>query len=344
MSSSDFARRLSRSSGSYSSGHRSSRVEKPKSNHNSPRPLERRKTTSSAKRYATLDDHFNLMFGITTQDDAPTDSTESTRPVSWHPSSLSQGSSRPSASAWPTSGADWSRHSTHGADFYSLSARSPMDSMPSNYYSVYPPSEDLYRASQGSIDGWHSHPQSYAASSFSTPSTEPLPWYVKEWTRRNQAVPSPSVDYEPTDFLPIQHPSAVEAPADEEEDSGKELVGMGLYDSPDPTFSWNSPAPATGKGLKLEETWEPPEEEEDDGDDNEAGDASSDDGSIEELPVAKEEPQLPIPTVKPDLAANMQGQSFFFEDDDNSGRDWWCQQQPSVPVQATGLQYNVAWI
>lgn len=78
---------------------------------------------------------------------------------------------------------------------------------------------------------------------------------------------------------------------DEPEDEGEILVGMGLYDTPDkydedPQLnnyrstatslfgsSYRSMEP-TGKGLKLEETWEPPksddEEEEDDDDDDDS--------------------------------------------------------------------------
>ena len=41
---------------------RSSRVEKPKSHHNSPKTMERRKTTTEPKLYATLDDHYKMMF------------------------------------------------------------------------------------------------------------------------------------------------------------------------------------------------------------------------------------------------------------------------------------------
>ena len=75
---------------------------------------------------------------------------------------------------------------------------------------------------------------------------------------------------------------------DEEEPEGEILVGMGLYDPPekddtDPTLlsyrtsvahllgsAYKYPEP-TGKGLKLEDAWEPPEtDEEDEEDDNES--------------------------------------------------------------------------
>jgi hypothetical protein len=105
----------------------------------------------------------------------------------------------------------------------------------------------------------------------------------------------------PENFLPIQHPDPTlpsEAsipyhPLSEPEPVGEELIGMGLYDTPDvgktstsdphldnyrmmsqllgSSFRRSEP---TGKGLKLEETWAPPasdDEAEDDGDEDGEG-------------------------------------------------------------------------
>ena len=86
--------------------------------------------------------------------------------------------------------------------------------------------------------------------------------------------------------VPSQQPrTEVQVPA--QEDDGEILVGMGLYDAPekysqDPQLLHarssmscllgGKPEPA-GKGLKLEETWEPPEsDEEDDNDDDKSDD------------------------------------------------------------------------
>ena len=104
----------------------------------------------------------------------------------------------------------------------------------------------------------------------------------------------------PETFLQLQQPAVSETavpfePLDEPEEEGEILVGMGLYDTPDkfdedPQLnnyrstvssllgSTLRPTEAKGKGLKLEETWEPPkpeeeeEEEEEDDDDEEAED------------------------------------------------------------------------
>lgn len=86
-------------------------------------------------------------------------------------------------------------------------------------------------------------------------------------------------------------------PLDEPEEEGEILVGMGLYDRPekaceDPQLdnyrstvssllgSPYRPQEPKGKGLKLEETWEPPQSEADD--DEDAEDAEEEDAGDEE--------------------------------------------------------------
>lgn len=154
---------------------------------------------------------------------------------------------------------------------------------------------------------------------------------------------------EASDFLPIQHPPAPESsPAvgkQEEEEGGKELVALGLYDSPEPGLSLLTEG--IGKGLKLEEEWQPPAEDKDDEEASE--DEASDDGSVEELPlVAAPQPttQLPPYPEKPQPPTNLMGHSFFFEDD--ASNSWWYPQmsmQPTptaipVPMQEQGLGYG----
>lgn len=342
--------RSSRSSISQS-GH-SYRVEKTKSNHNSPRTVERRRTTTGAKLYASLDDHYNMMMGITGDDELvePMGEPASARPMSWHPSSTqfhaqSQSAMFDQSQNWSQNYSDSSRNSVHGSDFYSLSARNSMapdaQQCPS-YTSGY----EAHRGSQDSDCSWQTR-QSQVPSSYSTPATEPMPWYLQEWARRNQdqAIASQTTS---TDFLPIQHPTeAEEQQADADmEDSGKELIGMGLYDVSDSSLDWTSPlGEATGKGLKLEETWQPPEEEEDE-DENEEDqddDASSDDGE-EELPPPPPAPMAPVTPAKVQPTGNMDGQSFFFEEDDNITKEWWYQhlKQPSLPVRDAG--YGYGWL
>jgi len=109
---------------------------------------------------------------------------------------------------------------------------------------------------------------------------------------------------------------------------------MGLYDPPEGIQAWQSPAllQSTGKGLKLEETWQPPEQEED------GDDASSDDGSVDEPPV-KEEEQWSLKAGE-EVSANMDGKSFFFDDEETYTKEWWFQQLKQPTVQDAGLGYG----
>ncbi|ORY17136.1 hypothetical protein BCR34DRAFT_475224 [Clohesyomyces aquaticus] len=351
LSAPQLTRRVSRSSGSQG-GNRSSRIEKPRSNHNSPMTLERRRTTTGTKRYATLDDHFNMMFGAGEVEEAHEERRELSRPLSWHPSSTQFHVPSRNSVIEPLPSQDWSlypasaRNSTYGSDFYSLSTRNSVCPDQTQMVPQYAPSQDG-RGSQSSESSWqdpNQHASSYAASTFSTPSTEPLPWYLREWARKNNSQITNSGNGS-SDFLPIQHPSATESAVEDEdeemEDSGRELVGMGLYDLPEPDLAWTSSksSEGTGKGLKLEETWQPPEDDEDDDEDAEADDASSDDGSVEELPA--KEAALAV-NVKPQISSNMKGQSFFFDEDETYTKEWWFHQlkQPSVPVRDAGLGYD----
>jgi hypothetical protein len=110
----------------------------------------------------------------------------------------------------------------------------------------------------------------------------------------------------PENFLPIQHPEPT-FPEEEsipyhplsDSDDGEELIGMGLYDTPEPVKAPSSDPhldnyrtlmmsqllgagrriEPTGKGLKLEETWNPPpsDDEEEEDDDEQDGEGESDD-------------------------------------------------------------------
>ncbi len=131
------------------------------------------------------------------------------------------------------------------------------------------------------------------------------------------------------DFLPIQYP------ADDLESSGlpqitkkksNELVGMGLYDNTErdvlpsfdhahgqvPNHPTNLQRESMGKGLKLEETWQPPEDGEGDNEDDE--EASSADEVEEDIPVsfAQAETQPAFYPTYGDLS----NQTFFFDNDD----------------------------
>lgn len=107
----------------------------------------------------------------------------------------------------------------------------------------------------------------------------------------------------------------------------QELVGMGLYDDKASDFmsslssvvSEGSNRDSLGKGLKLEETWQPPNEDDDDDDeeDDDEGYSSDDAEEVEEGPPsfmasAPTEAQTAFYPAYGDLS----NQSFLFNDDD----------------------------
>jgi hypothetical protein len=221
----------------------------------------------------------------------------------------------------------------------------------SNHAMTYPGVYGVHRGSDESDYSWQNVPHhqtpSYAHSAVNTPTTEPLPWYLQQWAQKNQEQAMLTSHNGSSDFLPIQHPAAQDE--EMEEDSGERLVALGLYDLPEPSLSWNGLEEATGKGLKLEETWQPPEDEDED-EEEEDGDVA-DDASSE----ASEEPSPPLPSVndhtqqlqlpvhvKAQTPGSMDGQSFFFDDEETVSKEWWFQQvrQPSMPVRDNGLGYG----
>ena len=132
------------------------------------------------------------------------------------------------------------------------------------------------------------------------------------------------------DFLPIQYPleqpevANINQPPQINKKRSKELVGMGLYDNPErdipSSLDYNHPSAlfshreSTGKGLKLEETWQPPKETDGVEDDGEEEEAYSTDEAEEDLPVAPmlEEVQTGFYPAYGDLS----NQTFFFDNDD----------------------------
>ena len=99
----------------------------------------------------------------------------------------------------------------------------------------------------------------------------------------------------------------------------KELVGLGLYDDKEKDFlsglNQDSNRESLGKDLKLEETWQPPKNEEED------ESYSSDEVEEEEPETLSIVDQAGIepPTFYPTYG-DLSNQSFFFNDDDNSGQ------------------------
>lgn len=314
--------------------------------------MERRKTTTENKVYATLDDHFKMMFGVSPEE-ATEERPQPSRPVSWHPSSSQFQASRPTNYFDHVPQPSWSqqqyspssRNSYHGSDFYSLSTRNSMYE-PTPNGPVHPTAHGMHRGSDDSEVNWEASQQQSsgcAHSALNTPMAEPLPWYLQQWAQQNQAQAMMNPHTRSTDFLPIQHPIGQDD--DMEDDDGEKLVALGLYDAPEPSLTWGAPTEATGKGLKLEETWQPPMDDED-----EEGEEDEDDASSE---ASVEEPSPPFPPanlrsqhipvhVKSQTPGSMEGQSFFFDEDETVSKEWWFQQlkEPTMPVRDTGIAYG----
>ena len=189
------------------------------------------------------------------------------------------------------------------------------------------------------------------------PFQEPLtyarpPCPVRDWTQvfsaelpRTSAHPVP--DYPPVQYSTTKRENSDSSPRLLKEHS-KELVGMGLYDSPDRGSNsiltcgensgiaqfYNNLHPrqeSVGKGLKLEETWQPPvqgnENEDEDEDEDEA--YSTDEGE-EEPPsgpgfTATDQHRAPNP-----FYGDLSDQTFLFDPEDNYPNDIAFDQNISV--------------
>lgn len=195
----------------------------------------------------------------------------------------------------------------------------------SGYYSYMEPDSGIcvprypsYHCSDDSLYQSIQHPYSYDASTLAQV------WGFPPNNFTTYAAPtSPS-------FLPIQIPSegicdaqAASKPPISVKKSA-ELVGMGLYDDKNGSMfasldtvgdGASGLRDSLGKGLKLEETWEPPSKDHDEGDNADEG--YSTDDAEEELPVAPaaQEAQAQIFPAYGDLS----NQTFFFDSDEQNG-------------------------
>ena len=159
---------------------------------------------------------------------------------------------------------------------------------------------------------------------------------TQTWTNSLSSLPSYTNPPTP-DFLPIQNPSDMWqgyvsniSPSLPKRPS-KELVGMGLYDCPnrdsfaletavDQHFGVMVAHPEqepAGKGLKLEETWQPPEEDNSSEEDSQDGDEAC---SVVEVghdvpPVSDGHEEAQAASFPPCI--DLSNQSFYFDNDEN---------------------------
>lgn len=319
MESSKLTIRPSKNSSGQTPKRHSARIEKPRSNHQSPRGLERRRTLTAVKQHASLDDHYRKMFGLEDEEEKEYGHQyyTNTRPLSWHPSS----------SRWAVD--DFTTGSIH---LQNQGSRAPMDNHGTS--ALYPQAtaaqqdDESVAVYASQVDAaWSSYMHGHAVP----PATNQL----------HVAFPylPPASIYQPEDqqtqSLLIEHDMQQEQ--DWEKGSGgrfvreksTELIGLGLYDPPGST---PPPMHTSGKGLKLEETWQPPEDMED----ADAEEESEDEEEEPPRPQDTKHLQSTLPLV------SMAGQSFFFEEYEGLKNEWWYHQLKNPSPQVSSLGYG--WI
>lgn len=300
------------------------------------------------KRYATLDDHFNMMFGSSaseSNEDVQEDRRPITRPLSWHPSS-SKLSGNPESQCVseppPSQGLQDYSHEHSGWDDTELESQQNQATIYSS--GLHFRDQTYFSTSPTTYSDYSKTPEWYnqvSIAGFTVPVYSSLsvqsPAYLQQM-QAYQTSPPPSVD-----FLPIQYPQPqtmdVEVSSEEGErkETDKELVGMGLYDPPE-GFSLLSSGLSQGKGLKLEETFQPLEQDEEDQD---ADDASEDEEEVEEPPKpTMDDHQWSVNSGGQQFPTNMAGQSFFFEEDETYTNEWWFHQLKRPVAQEAVLGYG----
>lgn len=244
--------------------------------------------------------------------------TRSNRPVSWHPSSQmapqSLYNSAYQAPA-PNSQADFQIFDLPSTPVVYSGYGSP-DSTFSPISMPYVAYEQQYPYTESSIPHYsnegYSSDLSTTQATIQSENTDSLMYSHFDWGNfATNGFESSTAPPTPDNFLPIQHPDST-LPADDaipyhslsdSEPEGEILQGLGLYDTPEisksppsdpqldnyralvmsqllgPAYRKAEPE-SVGKGLKLEETWNPPpsdDEDDEDDDDEQDGEGEDDD-------------------------------------------------------------------
>ena len=214
-----------------------------------------------------------------------------------------------------------------------------INQIPAMFEQLFPGLEGYQQLEAGNAAPFSSYPSYYVPGPAQN-QNPPLPYrygydqYASEesrasyWTHMSSDVDDYPVPQTP-DFLPIQYPVDSWESSDLPQITKKksnELVGMGLYDNTerdvlstfdcaqgqDSNHHLTFQRESMGKGLKLEETWQPPKEDE--GDDEDEDEASSSDEAEEDIPVSFTQDQTQ-PVLYPTYG-DLSNQTFFFDNDD----------------------------
>lgn len=219
------------------------------------------------------------------------DTTSSSRPLSWHPTlandfsqyhDLNQSFMYPygQPSQYTTYAYGLVTPMTYPTEVepYTDCATTPLDQL----------TEQHYQYLQNDVQSTNPYHQHFAQSLASyTPASAPpveamgytnIPWPSMAFSGNHNVTTAPaSPNYLPIPDMgqPFDFPEIEPA-----EDEKEELVGMGLYDSPDQAQSSSllfGSAPVQRKSLKLEESFEPPPDDDDDEEDAESESVNADD-------------------------------------------------------------------
>ncbi|KAK4690567.1 hypothetical protein P7C71_g6249, partial [Lecanoromycetidae sp. Uapishka_2] len=155
----------------------------------------------------------------------------------------------------------------------------------------------------------------------------PISYHMQQWSQLQPYLAS-QPPQAPPEYLPV-HNAANDPPEVEVNTrprlarrGSKELVSIGLYDNDASDLSALTSAVGSdpnrdslGKGLKLEETWQPPNDEDEE---DEEGYSTDEGEEMDEVP-----PVLPTSTASeiqtsfyPPTYGDLSNQSFFFNEDD----------------------------
>ncbi|KAK7530921.1 uncharacterized protein J3D65DRAFT_607139 [Phyllosticta citribraziliensis] len=303
--------------------HAPSRIEKPRSIHNSPTGLGRRKTTTAVKRYVTLEDRWDMVFGATepqpaeeVESCARSHTASSSRPVSWHPLSSdafgldsTENLNSDSTSASPASG------------YASAPAMAYLTALAERKKEQYP------------VPGLSSTEPSMI-SSYPGCQDQPmadLTYSAPNYSSRAPHTSNPRIESGSSDFLA----ESTDYMDPDSKDSGDVLVGMGLYDPPNYESMLTS---GFGKGLKLEETWQPPEDAEDDSSDDESADEPAEQESAAQHTKSTSQQYWSPPTTQQTTTCGSDG--ILGPDESMYMNEWWYQQLKRPTAHATGLGYG----
>ncbi|KAK8209845.1 hypothetical protein IWZ01DRAFT_331851 [Phyllosticta capitalensis] len=306
-----------------------SRIEKPRSSQNSPTGLGRRKTTTAVKRYVTLEDRWDMVFGSSepqnTEEVQPTSRTNvssASRPVSWHP-----------LSTYPSGafGFDSAEDVTSSDSAYP----SPASGYASAPAMAYLTALAECKKEQYTVPGLSGTGSSVNTSSYHRYQDQPmsdLTFSAPNYT--NSVAPptsNPRIESESSEFLPMD-----DTMNDDSKDSDDVLVGMGLYDPPNYESMLTS---GFGKGLKLEETWQPPEDAEDDSSDDESADEPAEpkvSSSQQSNKTSSQQYWSPPTTAQQTTTRD----GLLGADAAVYMNEWWYQQLKRPTPHATGLGYG----